>query len=189
MKVILGIDPGSRVTGYGYLGLKENKLLHLEHGIINVSSLDLFCDRITQIGHELKKLLLSRRPDVVAIEKIFLGKNADSAFKLGHARGVLIYEACSQKIEICEYATRVVKKGVSGRGEATKEEVQLSLSRLLKIQLNANQLDASDALALAYHHGLQMQLKDQWRGLRNPEKNEKKMMNTINKNKGETHLW
>lgn len=161
MKIILGIDPGSRITGFGYVQIEGARIRHLDHGIINVSSIDCFRQRITYIGQELRKLIEQRRPDCVAIEKIFLGKNADSAFKLGHARGVIMYESQLAQVEINEYATRVVKKSITGRGSASKEEVQLALTRLLQVQIGTK-IDASDALALAYHHAIQIEVQSKF---------------------------
>ncbi len=92
------------------------------------------------------------------IEQIFLGKNADSAFKLGHARGVCMYEALKAKSEIREYATRHVKKIVTGSGASDKIQVQKALEKLLNIPLQGS-VDASDALALAYHHAIQMEIE------------------------------
>lgn len=157
MKVILGVDPGSRITGFGLIQVDRDRIRHLDHGIINVSSIESFHQRITLIGQELRKLIQELKPDWVAVEKIFLGKNADSAFKLGHARGVILYESHLAQVQISEYATRIVKKSVTGRGEASKEEVQAALTKLLQIKIGTK-IDASDALALAYHHAIQLEI-------------------------------
>lgn len=108
-----------------------------------------------ELGEALESLLAKYKPQQVVIEKIFLGKNADSAFKLGHARGVAMYEAAKTEAHVVEYATRVVKKGIVGNGGASKEDVQSCLQRLLKIKA-IERLDASDALALATFQAYQM---------------------------------
>ncbi len=165
MSIILGVDPGSRITGFGFIKYDNGRVQHLDHGVINVSSIESFSERISIIGQEIKKLIQSAKPQIISIEKIFLGKNADSAFKLGHARGIIIYEAELAKLQIFEYSTRLVKKGVTGRGEATKEEVQSALNHLLKIKIGTK-IDASDALALAYYQTLQMELQQRLQGLK-----------------------
>lgn len=158
MAIILGVDPGSRVTGIGVLDVDRDRIKHLFHGVIKASTNEAFPVRISAIGLDFRKILERFRPDVVVIEQIFLGKNADSAFKLGHARGVCMYEAVVAGIEVREYATRLVKKIVTGSGAADKIQVQTALERLLQIPIQGA-IDASDALALAYHHGVQMEVE------------------------------
>lgn len=163
--IILGIDPGSNITGYGLIRIEKSNFIHLSHGVIRASggaSADSsktkdFADRIHQIGLGLRDVIREFKPQIAVIEKIFLARNVDSAFKLGHARGVCMYEATSAGLEVVEYATREVKKGVTGTGGADKEQVQLILSRLLGIKLPMK-LDASDALAMAYYHGLRLEM-------------------------------
>jgi len=157
--IILGIDPGSRITGFGVLEVSSNRLetkvRHLSHGVIMLDADDPFPVRMRELGEALIKVLQKHQPNQVVIEKIFLGKNADSAFKLGHARGVALYESAKGGAEIIEYATRSVKKGITGSGAASKEDVQACLMRLLNIQ-KISRLDASDALALATFHAFQV---------------------------------
>lgn len=158
MAIVLGVDPGSRVTGVGVLEVDRDRIKHIFHGIINASKEATFPTRISRIGMDFRKILERFRPEVVVIEKIFLGKNADSAFKLGHARGICMYEAVVAGTEVREYATRLVKKLVTGSGAADKIQVQIALERLLQTPIQGS-LDASDALALAYHHGIQMEVE------------------------------
>ena len=150
MSIILGIDPGSRNTGFGVIHVKNGLLEHVSHGVIQLNPKDGFPARMRDLGQSLKKIFSKYQPNIVVIEKIFLGKNADSAFKLGHARGVAMYEAAVAGAEVLEYATRLVKKGITGKGSAQKEDVQVMLQRFLKIQ-KIKSLDASDALALAVY--------------------------------------
>ena len=153
--VILGIDPGSRVTGFGVVQVIDDHVTHISHGVILLQDEDSFSGRMCELGEGLETLLKKYKPDQVSIEKIFLGKNADSAFKLGHARGVAMYESAKNGAHVYEYATRVVKKGIVGTGAATKEQVQMALTRLLNIKA-ISKMDASDALALAVFHAFQI---------------------------------
>lgn len=156
--IIMGVDPGSRITGIGILEVNGDRIDHVYHNAINATNESNFYNRITKIGAEFCLLLQRFKPDVVVIEEIFLGKNANSAFKLGHARGIFMYESLKAKIEVREYATRLVKKLVTGSGGSDKIQVQYALEKLLKIQLQGK-IDASDALALAYHHAIQMEVE------------------------------
>ncbi|MBX3041995.1 MAG: crossover junction endodeoxyribonuclease RuvC, partial [Bdellovibrionaceae bacterium] len=110
-----------------------------------------FGTRLSQLSTSIQELLEKHRPQHVVLEKIFLGKNADSAFKLGHARGVLMSQAALSGAEISEYAARQVKKGVTGSGAASKEDVQAVVQNLLGLS-QIQRIDASDALALACYH-------------------------------------
>ncbi len=156
--IILGIDPGSRFLGFGVISSEGVKLKPLEYGVLKFDSKDDLTRRLLEIGQGVRELFQEYKPDHISIEKIFLGKNADSAFKLGHARGVVIYEALRENIEVYEYATRVVKKGITGNGGADKEHVRSVIQNILKIP-PVKSLDASDALALACFHSTQLRLQ------------------------------
>lgn len=146
----MGVDPGSRYTGFGVIEVQGESLTHQAHGVIVLES-DSFHGRIRELGESFHQILAQYKPEAVVIEKIFLGKNADSAFKLGHARGVIMYEGALAGAEIFEYATRIVKKGITGNGGADKLQVQSVVQTLLRLsQIKA--LDASDALAMACYH-------------------------------------
>lgn len=157
--IILGIDPGSRITGFGVLKVSgkgaSSRILHLSHGVIQMDPKDSFPLRMKDLGAGMELILQKYKPQQVVIEKIFLGKNADSAFKLGHARGVALYESAKFGADVIEYATRLVKKGITGTGSASKEDVQTCLQRLLNIRAIAR-IDASDALALAAFHAFRI---------------------------------
>ena len=157
--LILGVDPGSRITGFGLIRVtREGQLEHVSHGVIVMDVAAGFPQRMMQLGGAFQEIMEKYRPTQVAIEKIFLGKNADSAFKLGHARGVVMYESIRGGAEVFEYATRLVKKGVTGGGGASKEQVQAVLKALLRLP-KIDRLDASDALAMACHHAYEIQKK------------------------------
>ncbi len=110
------------------------------------------------MGIEVSSLIQSFKPDIVVVERIFLGKNADSAFKLGHIRGVCLFGAAQAGAQIVEYAARSVKKGITGNGAAEKEQVQMIVFAALGIKGPA-QMDASDALALAFYHARNMEVE------------------------------
>jgi crossover junction endodeoxyribonuclease RuvC len=156
--IILGIDPGSRFLGFGVISSENGRLKPLEYGVIKFDAEENLTQRLLEIGQGVRELFQEYKPDHISIEKIFLGKNADSAFKLGHARGVVIYEALRESIEVYEYATRVVKKGITGNGGADKEHVRSVVQNILKIP-PVKSLDASDALALACFHSTQLRIK------------------------------
>lgn len=161
--IILGIDPGSRFLGFAALEVSHShplKMKPLEFGVLKFDQKADLIDRLLEVGQGVEALLKDYKPQHLSLEKIFLGKNADSAFKLGHARGVVVYEALKHQVEVFEYATRVVKKGITGQGGAEKEHVRLVLQNLLKIS-SIKSLDASDALAMACYHASQLFLIEQ----------------------------
>ncbi len=160
--IILGIDPGSQVTGFGLIRVSEgsSSVAHLSHGVIAPPSKLEFHDRLAIIAQEIEALIGRTSPDIVVVERIFLGKNADSAFKLGHVRGVAIAAALRAGCEFVEYAARAVKKGVTGNGSASKEQVQLILFAALGLRVSKVKFDASDALALAFYHSRNMEVSE-----------------------------
>lgn len=153
---ILGVDPGSRITGFGIVRVDNGKIEHINHGVILLDADQSFPVRMKELGSAFREVMEKYQPHQVVIEKIFLGKNADSAFKLGHARGVIMYEAGLGNAEVAEYATRSVKKGITGNGGSSKEDVQALLKVLLNIK-TINRIDASDALAMACYHAFELQ--------------------------------
>ncbi len=153
--IILGIDPGSRFLGYGVISVHSNQMKAVDFGVLKFNPEIPLSERLLSIGEAVRELFTKFSPDQVSLEKIFLSKNADSAFKLGHARGVIIYEALRARAEIHEYATRVVKKGITGNGGADKEHVSVVVRNMLKIG-PVKSLDASDALAMACYHASQL---------------------------------
>lgn len=159
---ILGIDPGSQVTGFGLLESFDGRNKVLTHGIIQLKKeTENFNERIFLLSQNLDILLTKYQPEIVVIEKIFLGKNPDSAFKLGHARGVCIQKAMEHKAKVYEYSTREVKKGITGSGGADKIQVNEVLKQLLGLK-SIDYLDASDALALAFHHSTRIEINRKW---------------------------
>ena len=157
--IIIGLDPGSLFTGFGVIEYDGRNVKYLDHGVIKNSSGVEFSVRLHKIGEELSKVFAKHKPTCVVVEKIFLGKNVDSAFKLGHVRGVAFYEAQKVKAQVKEYTAREVKKGISGYGAAEKEQIRFLVLNYLKIKENI-QIDAADALALAIYHSQRADIEE-----------------------------
>jgi crossover junction endodeoxyribonuclease RuvC len=153
---ILGIDPGSRHTGFGVLDFVGDKPTYVASG--TVKSLDGgFADRLRQIFESVGDIVAEYRPDIVAIESVFMHKNAGSALKLGHARSAALCATFKYNLEVFEYAPREVKQAVVGTGAARKEQVQHMVVSILQLDATPGS-DASDALAVALCHGNQRRL-------------------------------
>jgi crossover junction endodeoxyribonuclease RuvC len=150
-EIVLGIDPGSIVTGWGLVEVEANQLRHLSHGTIATSSALGSALRLSQIYRELHKIIERYRPTVVSLEKVFFSRNVQSALKLGQARGVALLAAAEREIGVAEYSAAEVKVAVVGYGQATKDQVQRMVSALLCLR-GSIRADAADALAAAICH-------------------------------------
>lgn len=148
---ILGIDPGSVVSGYGILDREGPRLHYVTHGTIRPPKGEALPVRIHHIHRELCGVIETHHPEAVAVEKIFHARNAASALKLGHARGVAILAAVQAGLPIHEYSPLEVKQAVVGYGRATKEQVQ-RMTRILLALPDVVPEDAADALAVAICH-------------------------------------
>jgi crossover junction endodeoxyribonuclease RuvC len=146
---ILGLDPGSRRTGYGILAWQAGQYVHVAHGCIDVSGLD-FVARLRRIFEAVQALVATHAPDEVAVERVFVSRNPDSALKLGQARGAAL-AAVPVGTATFEYAPREVKLAVVGFGAAEKPQVGHMIGRLLAIDVRVP-ADAADALAVARCH-------------------------------------
>lgn len=146
---ILGIDPGSRVAGLGLLEVNGDQLKLIHVGVLQLNQKVDFSLRLAELSRRLNDFFAEYRPHHVVIEKIFLGKNVESAFRLGHARGVCLATAATYGCEIHESSPKTVKKQVTGHGGATKEEVGLFMRQIFKIPEVGLPLDATDALSMA----------------------------------------
>jgi crossover junction endodeoxyribonuclease RuvC len=151
MTRILGIDPGSRVTGYGIVDQQGQRLAYVASGCIRAQGASL-AERLGVILTGVSQIISEFCPDEMAIERVFLNKNADSALKLGQARGAAICAAVQQAIPVDEYAAREIKQAVVGTGAATKEQVQHMICVLLALH-GKPPSDAADALGIAVCHG------------------------------------
>ncbi|WP_413110442.1 crossover junction endodeoxyribonuclease RuvC [Thaumasiovibrio sp. DFM-14] len=150
MSIILGIDPGSRVTGYGVIRQRGRHLDYLGSGCIRTAA-DNLPQRLKQIYAGVSEVITQFQPEQFAIEQVFMARNADSALKLGQARGSAIVAAVNADLPVSEYAARLIKQAVVGNGGADKAQVQHMVTSVLK--LNATpQSDAADALAVAICH-------------------------------------
>ena len=150
MAIILGIDPGSRITGYGVISSAGSKLTYIDCGCIRTENQALPL-RLHQIFVEIGEVIQRHCPQEAAVEEVFMGKNAASALKLGHARGSAIIACLDQELSVEEYAARAIKKAIVGRGAAEKQQVQHMVKALLGIS-EPIQEDAADALAVAICH-------------------------------------
>jgi crossover junction endodeoxyribonuclease RuvC len=149
--IIMGIDPGSRITGYGIISKQGNRLIHIDNGAIFTQSAKDFPQRLEQIFAGLSTIIAQYQPEAVAVENVFLAKNAQSALKLGQARGAAIVAAVSVGLSVFEYTALQVKQAVVGSGRAEKVQVQQMIKALLNLPEIAQE-DASDALAVAVCH-------------------------------------
>lgn len=150
MTVILGIDPGSRVTGYGLVRVERHRVTHIDNGCIQLGSAAL-SERLVMLHDQLCAVIDEHLPHEAAIEKVFMNRNADSALKLGHARGVAMLTVCKSGLKTAEYTATAIKQTVVGRGHAGKGQVQHMVKALLGLDaLPAS--DAADALAAAICH-------------------------------------
>ncbi|MBI2485722.1 MAG: crossover junction endodeoxyribonuclease RuvC [Deltaproteobacteria bacterium] len=148
---VLGVDPGSRVCGYGVLESRNGELIHIESGCIVPSSTFSLPERLKAIYEGLREAINRSSPDAMSIENIFFAKNAKSALKLGEARGVALLAAAVSGVPVHEYASTEVKLALTGRGRANKLEVQEIISRILGIR-EWKRSDVSDAVAIAICH-------------------------------------
>ena len=157
MQRILGIDPGSLSTGYAVIESDGNTSRYIASGQIKVSSLPSI-ERLANIYDSINAVAKTHRPSTMVIENVFMSKNADSALKLGQARGVAICAGVKSGLSVHEYSARFVKKTITGNGAADKRQVKYMACRLLGIA-EREQNDESDALAIALCHAFAMSLK------------------------------
>ncbi len=165
--IILGVDPGSRLLGYGVLEKTGNSVRVLEHGTIhlfhkeykNIPVDETTPSRLKEIFIKLSEVIQKWKPQVVAVEKVFFAKNAVSALKLGQARGVVLLAGAIHDLEIYEYSVTEVKSMITGHGRADKDQVAKMLQMILGAQ-DFETADASDALALAVAHALRTKHTD-----------------------------
>ena len=149
--IVLGVDPGSRVTGYGIVEKKGNKVTLIHSGHIRSSGKIPFYDRIHKIYQSMAQVMENYRPQEMAIEDMFYAKNVQSSLKLGHARGAVLIAAVQCGLKIFEYTPLEIKKSVVGYGRASKEQVRSMVQTILNIRTELS-LDTSDALAAAICH-------------------------------------
>ena len=152
--LVLGVDPGINCVGYGLIQVQNGVCSEKDHGFFRIDKKLKFPERLKRIHDALSDILEDRKPDVMAVEEVYVTQNAKTTLRLGHARGVIILAAVEKGIEVAEYAPREVKKAVSGIGSATKKQIQWMMAQILHLQLDMLQEDAADGLAVALCHGL-----------------------------------
>jgi crossover junction endodeoxyribonuclease RuvC len=150
-ETVLGIDPGSIVTGWGLIEIEGNRLCHVAHGTIGVSAALGQAARLSQIYRGIHDIVQQYQPAAVSLEKVFFSRNVQSALKLGQARGMALLAAAQNQIDVSEYSAAEIKVAVVGYGRATKEQVQRMVTALLCLR-GAMRADAADALAAAICH-------------------------------------
>jgi crossover junction endodeoxyribonuclease RuvC len=149
---ILGVDPGSRHTGYGLIEKQQSRLVYLESGSISPDAKESFARRLAAMHTGLAERIAAFQPHHVAMEDIFHAANVRSALQLAHVRGVLVLAAAQAGLEIAAYAPRVIKKAVVGTGGADKAQVAWMIERLLSLAGDKRRTDITDALAAAVCH-------------------------------------
>ena len=151
--LILGIDPGTAVTGYGVVAKEGAGAVSLvECGVVRTSSGEVLAVRIREIYEAVTTLITRHSPSVVVVEDVFQGKNVQSALKLGHARGAILLAAALSEIPIAEYSPREIKKAVVGNGNATKDQVGFMVQQQLRLKAPPSPADAADGVAAALCH-------------------------------------
>ena len=155
-KIILGIDPGTNIMGYGIIHIKNNKMSLIAMGSIELNKLENHYLKLAKIFERTSYLIKEYKPDEVALEAPFMGKNPQSMLKLGRAQGVSMAAALSKDIPVIEYAPKKIKQSITGQGTASKEQVAGMLKNILKLKTLPKHLDATDGLAVAVCHYFQM---------------------------------
>ena len=150
MTRILGIDPGSRITGFGIIDVEGNRSHYVTSGCVRIAG-DSLPDRLKVIFESITEIIELNRPDEVSIESVFMHRNAASALKLGQARGAAICAAVTNALTVAEYTPSEIKQAIVGKGNASKEQIQHMVVSLLKLPATP-QADAADALAIALTH-------------------------------------
>jgi len=154
-KIILGIDPGTTIMGYGLLHIKENQMELIQMGVLHLSKLSSHELKLKRIFERTLQLVDEYKPDELAVEAPFFGKNVQSMLKLGRAQGVAMSAALYRDVPIFEYAPKKIKMAITGKGTASKEQVAAMLKSLLNIKEMPKHLDATDGLAAAVCHYFQ----------------------------------
>lgn len=148
---VIGVDPGSRRTGWGVIEKNGSKLTLIDTGIIHAGEKKPLIDRLSVIHTELTAIITEHRPQAMAVEEIFFAKYANAALKLGHARGVILLCAAQHTLPLSEYPPTVVKRATVGKGRASKDQVAMIIGTILGLR-DLPDDDATDAMAVAITH-------------------------------------
>ena len=155
-KVILGIDPGTNILGYGVISVDSKGPHYVDMGVFDLRKIKDPFEKLANIFAGVSELLEIHKPDELAVESPFYGKNAQVVLKLGRAQGAALTAAVMKGIPVAEYAPRKAKIAICGNGAASKEQVAMVIQKMLKVELEGRYLDATDALAIALCHHYQM---------------------------------
>ncbi|MBO4263991.1 MAG: crossover junction endodeoxyribonuclease RuvC [Bacteroidales bacterium] len=153
---ILGIDPGTNLLGYGIVAVRDGKPAFVDMGVLDLRRVGDGYQKLKIIYDKVDALCVEHRPDELAVESPFYGRNAQVVFKLGRAQGAAMLAALAHGVQVAEYAPRKAKMAICGNGAASKEQVALMVERTLGIDIVSKYLDATDALALAMCHYYQI---------------------------------
>lgn len=162
--VILGIDPGTAIMGYGLLDYQGDQLKVIDYGCWTTSPKDSLAKRLCQINDGLEKMIEQHKPEVVAVEELFFNKNVRTALAVGQARGVVLLTAAKAKLEVAEYTPLQVKQALVGYGRAEKQQVQYMVKTLLNLREIPKPDDVADALAIAVCHAYSFKVQTHWAG-------------------------
>lgn len=160
-RIILGIDPGTNIMGYGLISVKNNKAELINMGVLKLSKYNNHALKLKKIFESTLRFIDEYHPDELAIETPFYGKNVQSMLKLGRAQGVAIAAALYRSVPIFEYSPRKIKLAITGSGSSSKEQVAAMIIRLLAVKEPPEYLDATDGLAAAVCHFFQKNPKQQ----------------------------
>lgn len=153
--IVLGVDPGTAATGYGVVDRASDGALRLiECGVVRPRAGTPLPDRLDTIFEGMGELIERHRPDVVAVETVFVQRNARSALVLGHARGVILLAAARAGLPVAEYPPALIKKAITGAGAATKPRIQLMVAHILRLRTPPAPNDAADGVAVALTHAM-----------------------------------
>ena len=155
-KIILGIDPGTNILGFGVIGINPKGPYYIDMGVLDLRKISDPFEKLANIFAGVSELIEVHKPDQLAVESPFYGKNAQVILKLGRAQGAALTAAVSRGIPVAEYAPRKAKIAICGNGAASKEQVAMMIQKTLNVTLEAKYLDATDALAIALCHHYQM---------------------------------
>lgn len=155
IKRILGIDPGTNILGYAVVETSASEVRVVEIGVVTMTHLESQQEKLQIIFERIQRIIQVHRPQEMAIEAPFFGKNVQSMLKLGRAQGVAIAAAMTSQVPIEEYSPKKIKQSVTGNGNASKEQVAAMLQQILKVELKEKYFDATDALATAMCHHFQ----------------------------------
>ena len=155
-KIILGIDPGTNILGFGVIGVNSRGPYYKDMGVFDLRKIEDPFEKLANIFAGVSELIEEHQPDALAVESPFYGKNAQVILKLGRAQGAALTAAVLRGIPVAEYAPRKAKIAICGNGAASKEQVAMMIQKTLNVTMEAKYLDATDALAIALCHHYQM---------------------------------